>query len=60
MKVWRDFSLANLANRRNSPIGYFYIVHYWLYSKFAKLSQKAIRQTKVLPNFHILPKITSY
>ena len=40
----------------NSPINYFYIVHYWLYSRFAKLSsanllQKAICQTKVLPNF---------
>ena len=35
--------VANLANRRsllnfNSPISYFYIAHYWLYSKFIKLS----------------------
>ena len=58
MKVWRDFSLVNRGNSPNfnSPISYFYIAQYWLYSKFANFSStnllwKAICQTKVLPNF---------
>ena len=52
----RNFSLANRRNlpNFNSPISYFYIAHYWLHSKFTKLSsanllRKAIRQTKVPP-----------
>ena len=63
-EVWWDFSLANLVNQGNSPsfnspISYFHIVHYWLYSKFANFSstnllQKAIRQAKVLPNCRLL------
>jgi len=48
-EVWWDFSLANLANRGNSPnfnlpINYFYIVHYWLYSKFANFSSANLLQ----------------
>ena len=44
------------------PIIYFYITHYWLYSKFTKLSsanllRKAIHQTKVPPNFLLLQYI---
>ena len=31
----------------NSP----FMVHYWLFSKFANLLQKVIPQTKVLPSF---------
>jgi len=63
MKVWWDFSLVNLANRRNLPnlnlpISYFYIGHYWLFSKFTKFSssklfRKVTHQTKVPPNFVI-------
>ena len=55
--------LANLANQRNLPnfnsqISYctFIMVHYWMYSKFTKLSSanflwKPIRQTLANPNF---------
>jgi len=55
----------NLANQGNLPISYFYIVQYWLYSKFtnfssANLLRKAIRQTKVPPNFRLLQYYKSH
>ena len=54
----------NLADRKNLPISYFYIVHYWPYSKFAELSsavllQRMIRQTLATPNFFRLWYSTS-
>ena len=69
LKSCLKLTCCHLAmNRRNSPnvnlpISYFYIVNYWLYGKFTKLSPanlllasltKAICQVKVPRNFHLL------